>query len=363
MGGGWGLGASFQTALFVGCACGLVVFGALGVATTAPVWGLALGVTLVVTAVGTFLLNLADKALQAGTAAMDGVTGHAVRTGVTAAQTTAGKVATGVAALALTGSVVVSSGSATPATSLSMLMPMTATATQTFTPTMTATLLPTPTPTSTSTPFPTATPTLTLAPTATRTSMPTSTRTPTPDPGLLLATSFEDLSLVTFPGRNIAFGDCYQLAPDKDYAAMKLSTIARTGQYSLNAAPKGNPITDTAGGLSSAILKPIFTISGASMVTLKMWTYSTSNPKVDKVGNCGSALNVFYKMDSGSWTHRMAFCGSHKTETKGWLPHSLDFDVKGKSTIQFAFQYQAQGIKQVDPDVYFLIDDFELRAK
>jgi hypothetical protein len=75
-------------------------------------------------------------------------------------------------------------------------------------------------------------------------------------------------------------------------------------------------------------------------------------------------LNIYYRTGPGeSWKQHAALCGEYVKESKGWHELSLDFDVKEKSTIQFAFVYDVQNIPEPDPTVYYLIDDIEVTAQ
>lgn len=140
-----------------------------------------------------------------------------------------------------------------------------------------------------------------------------------------------------------------------------MDSRAHTGKYAVNAIPNGNPLTQYVLPLSMAILNPVFNTSGYDTVTLKMWI-NTSNPRVKSVHNCDSGLNVYYRVDSGTWAHMTNLCGENVKESQGWQEVSLDFGVLGKSTIQFAFMYEVQNVSTPDPSVYYLLDDLEITA-
>jgi hypothetical protein len=147
------------------------------------------------------------------------------------------------------------------------------------------------------------------------------------------------------------------------FSAWALDSRAHSGQSAINAIPAGNPYTKYVLPVSTAMLAPVFDVSGHQTVTLKMWINTTSNPRVKAVHNCDSSLNVYYKIDSGAWMPKTALCGEHQKESQGWQEISLDFDVSGKSKIQFAFYYGVQNVTAPDPTVYFLLDDLEISAK
>lgn len=143
-----------------------------------------------------------------------------------------------------------------------------------------------------------------------------------------------------------------------------LDARAHSGKYALNAIPGGNPQTKYMTPLTIATLDPVFDTTGYDTVTLKMWINTTSNPRKARDHNCDTSLNVYYKTSLGeSWNHYVSWCGEYVKESQGWHEISLDFDVKGKSSIQFAFVYEVQNIPQANPDVYYLLDDVEVTAK
>ncbi len=168
------------------------------------------------------------------------------------------------------------------------------------------------------------------------------------------------LDLVLFQGQESGLKDW---AKDGKFTSWAVDSRAHTGEYAINAIPNGNPVTKNILPVTIAILNPIFNASGYETVNFKMWINTTSNPRVASVHNCDSSLNIYYKTDSGAWTHKTSWCGENKKESQGWQEISLDFDVKGKSVIQFAFMYEVQNITKPDPSIYYLIDDLEISAK
>ena len=253
-------------------------------------------------------------------------------------------------------------------------------ATITRTPTPSFTPLPlTPTPSQTETDL-TLTPSLTpTVPTRTLTPSPTISRTPrivvtTPAAATLLRTSFENLSISNpdditpflftgeFPGMYV-----WSYSEHPESTNWEVGTRSRTGNLALNAIPNGNPDTDLARtattSISSALLDIVFNVSEYDMVSLKFWINSTSNPRIESVHSCDSSVRVYYKIDSGEWTSKSGICGQHKSEATGWRPLSLNFDVAGKSTIQFALEYELQNNPTADPTVYFYLDDLEVTAE
>jgi hypothetical protein len=143
-----------------------------------------------------------------------------------------------------------------------------------------------------------------------------------------------------------------------------LDARAHTGKYSVNVIPGGTPKTKDMIPVTVAALDPVFDISGYETVTLKLWVNTTSNPRKASVHNCDTWLHFYYKTELGeSWKRHVSSCGEHVKESKGWREVAVDVDVKGKSTIQFAFEFVVQDIPQADPTVYYLIDDIEITAK
>ena len=195
----------------------------------------------------------------------------------------------------------------------------------------------------TDTPEPSATPPLKLA-------------------SLPLITSFEDPSAIWPFISSPEFMANYAAKAEK-YTSWETDSYARTGRFALNVIPNGNPDHGGAGrgAVSSAVLEP-FDVSNYDTISLEFWMNSTSNPQLEATHNCGSSLNIYYKINSSGWIHKVSMCGSHKTEPFGWSPRSLDFDVREKSTIQFGFVYFVQN-NFADPEVYFLIDDLEITAQ
>lgn len=155
------------------------------------------------------------------------------------------------------------------------------------------------------------------------------------------------------------------LLKNEQYALWTVDSRAHTGKYAINVVPNGNPVTkDDMVPVSVAVLDPVFNVSGYETVNLKMWINTTSNPRVANVHNCDSDLHIYYKTDLiAPWADYVVMCGENVKESQGWHEKSLDFDVKGKSTIQFAFVYEVQNITNPDPTIYYLIDDIEITAK
>jgi hypothetical protein len=150
---------------------------------------------------------------------------------------------------------------------------------------------------------------------------------------------------------------------EENYSSWSVDSRAHSGKIALNAIPNGNPITDSIVRPTVAVLGPLFDVSGYSTVSLEMWINTTSNPRVMSVHNCDSDLGIYYKTDSDPWVKKRVICGEHKTESQGWQEVIIDFDVVGKTTIQFAFDYTVQKVTKTDPSVYYLVDDLEITAK
>lgn len=154
------------------------------------------------------------------------------------------------------------------------------------------------------------------------------------------------------------------LSKDENYTLWTVDSRAHTGKFSINVVPSGNPVTKGMLPVSVAVLDPVFNVSGYETVNLKMWINTTSNPRVASVHNCDSHLKIYYKTDLiAPWADYSVICGENVKESQGWYEISLDFDVKDKFTIQFAFGYEVQNITKPDSTVYYLIDDFEITAK
>lgn len=155
------------------------------------------------------------------------------------------------------------------------------------------------------------------------------------------------------------------LSKNENYTLWTVDSRAHTGKYAINVVPGGNPVTkDDTLPISVAVLDPVFNVSGYETVNLKIWINTTSNPRVASVHNCDSDLQIYYKTDLiAPWVDYVVMCGENVKESQGWHEVSLDLDVKGKSTIQFAFGYEVQNISKPDPTIYYLIDDIEITAK
>lgn len=168
------------------------------------------------------------------------------------------------------------------------------------------------------------------------------------------------LDLVLFQGRENELKDW---AREEKFTSWAVDSRAHTGEYAINVIPNGNPATENIIPVTMAILNPVFNASGHETVNFKMWVNTTSNPRVKGVHNCDSWMGIYYKIDSGAWTHKLNWCGENKKESQGWQEILLDFDMKGKSVIQFAFTYEVQNVSRPDPSVYYLVDDLEITAK
>jgi hypothetical protein len=149
---------------------------------------------------------------------------------------------------------------------------------------------------------------------------------------------------------------------------LQTTTIcSNTGKYSLNVIPEKGGILEklfspqfdrikTGTVLSSSFNKyEPFNIHEFKSVNLTFMRFSTSNPDKRDISNCGSSLNVYYRFNGGEWTHKMAYCGQYITETTGWRRSELNFETKGKFTIDFLFAYEE--FRPSDKSTLYLIDD------
>lgn len=153
------------------------------------------------------------------------------------------------------------------------------------------------------------------------------------------------------------------LVRNGNYTPWTVDPRAHTGNHAINVVPNGNPVTQGMLPVSVAVLDPVFDVSGYDTVNLKMWIDTTSNPRAASVHNCDSGLKIYYKMDlSAPWADAGFMCGEYVKESQGWHEISLDFDVKSKSIIQFAFGYEVQNITVPDSTMYYLIDDVVITA-
>ncbi len=183
---------------------------------------------------------------------------------------------------------------------------------------------------------------------------------------VLLSTSFEPTGLFS----------AKKITPfiTNDKASFSVTAIcSNSGQYSLNVIPEKTgifhnflpPRTDrvkTGSKLSSSFKSDMpFNVARLNSVTLTFARYSTSNPGKRDNYNCGSSLNVYYRIDNSKWTHKMAYCGQHITETTGWRKGKLVFDTKNANTIDFLFAYESLSI--ANNPVLYLIDDLIITGK
>lgn len=151
-------------------------------------------------------------------------------------------------------------------------------------------------------------------------------------------------------------------------AKLQTTTLcSNSGNYSLNVIPRKSgffskifpPQFDrikTGTILSSSFFKyEPFNVSEYKSVKLTFVRFSTSNPDKREDFNCGSELNVYYRINGGEWTHKMAYCGQHITETTGWRKSELEFKTEGKSTIDFLFAYES--FRSMGNSICYMIDD------
>ena len=186
---------------------------------------------------------------------------------------------------------------------------------------------------------------------------------------ILLSTSFENLD-ISAPNKVLPF-----IISGKEN--WKVHTLcSRSGKYCLNMIPEGNGSSGFFSLLQSvfgkdrnyAILNSQFSniyrpfdISKFDFVELEFWRYSTSNPDRRGDFNCGSSLDIYYRLDDGTWEHKMSFCGEHKSESSGWRHSKLEFNTRGHSTIEFKFTYHLVVQKRY-PEVFYLIDDLQVKG-
>ncbi len=179
----------------------------------------------------------------------------------------------------------------------------------------------------------------------------------------LLSTSFENLKILEpseiFPFLNKG-NELWQV---QDH-------LPRSGKYCLNIIPQGNGSPGFSGFFRAfsnkennyAILNSNFSdsympfdVSRFDTIELGFWRYSTSNPKKRDEFNCGSSLDVYFRINNGEWQHKMSYCGQHKSETTGWRQSKLAFATKGHKTIEFKFVYDIL-VPKKDPEVFYFID-------
>ncbi len=104
-----------------------------------------------------------------------------------------------------------------------------------------------------------------------------------------------------------------------------------------------------------------FAVQGRQTATLSFLRLSTSNHQPREQFNCDTDLSVFYRFDGGEWQHRMAFCGQHLSEVKGWRQAQLTFDVSGRSTVGWKLVYRsARGDLEV---ARYFISDLRVEMK
>jgi len=188
----------------------------------------------------------------------------------------------------------------------------------------------------------------------------------------LLSTTFDDLN-ISDPNTITPFlttDDVYDFWAVKHPDSFQYWSVTQnswSGEYAVNMIPDGNPPIDSSIAatqvISSAIIDRVFDVTDYDYVKFQYYRYTTSNPRIESVHNCDSALEIYLRLDSGPWITLTHECGQHKTETLGWqLQQMPAIDVAGNSTIEFAFQYGLQNNLQADPTVFYLIDDFEIMA-
>ena len=183
---------------------------------------------------------------------------------------------------------------------------------------------------------------------------------------LLLSTSFEPTDY--FSSKNIAPFITNSKAP-----LSITSNCSNSGQYSLNVIPIKTGIfhkffppqmdrIKMGSKLSSSFNSDTpFNVTSLNSVKLTFMRYSTSNSDKRDDFNCGSSLNVYYRLDNNKWIHKMAYCGQHITETTGWRNSELIFETKNANTIDFLFAYESLSI--ANNPVLYLIDDLMITGE
>jgi len=183
---------------------------------------------------------------------------------------------------------------------------------------------------------------------------------------VLLSTSFEPTGF--FSAKNISPFITNEKAP-----LNITSNCSNSGQYALNVIPEKTGIFQQffppqmdrikmGSKLSSSFNSNMsFNVTNLNSVTLNFARYSTSNPDKRSDFNCGSSLNVYYRLDNNNWIHKMSYCGQHITETTGWKKRELIFDTQSANTIDFLFAYESLSI--ANNPVLYLIDDLIITGK
>jgi hypothetical protein len=180
----------------------------------------------------------------------------------------------------------------------------------------------------------------------------------------VLGTSFENLHVVR-PNRIDPFepwnrGRAMGAETAEGLTRWQPTRVAHSGEFGLSPTPNGNPGIDGHGEINSVLLPNRFDVSGAAEILLYFYINTTSNPRVRAVHNCDSSLSIYFRYDDRPWAHKMAICGSHKTESRGWRPASYSFNTSLVSTVQFGLVYGLQNSPDPDPEAFFVIDDLEV---
>jgi len=153
------------------------------------------------------------------------------------------------------------------------------------------------------------------------------------------------------------------------FTQWQLNEYARSGIYSLNAIPRGNPITrrkrtnfgsSPTIAVSGAILDRFFDTRGKSGLLLSFFRYSTSNPRPSLIHNCDSSLNIFVNRDRRVWKHLSAICGEYFDETDTWDKFTFEIPTEGAEWMQIGFLYEVQNVKIAMPDAVYLLDDIHV---
>lgn len=101
-----------------------------------------------------------------------------------------------------------------------------------------------------------------------------------------------------------------------------------------------------------------FDTQGRPHARLTFYRFSTSNQEPRDRFNCGTSLDVHYRLSGGPWQHKMAFCGQHVSETSGWRQAELVFDLNGSPSLEISFTY---GSLRPSPEwARFFVDDVRL---
>ena len=169
--------------------------------------------------------------------------------------------------------------------------------------------------------------------------------------------------------------DC-ELPGSSEYhvAPVENSSSSRSGSKSINFMPKLLPAKGYR-TVSRNRFRRLYDVKGFDKIHLHMWIKSNTNKDFDdfischssntcneRISNCDSALEVYFRLNRDDWKHWMSLCGQQRKEEQ-WRKIKLERVLDKDYTFEVAFKMTIQNPEKEMINRRYLVDDILLFAE